>query len=54
TAYVVVKSVFENLTGMRRMHPSFSTLEAGNMITDGISVPLHDGATRYYREAGLL
>ncbi|KAA3621279.1 MAG: C4-dicarboxylate ABC transporter substrate-binding protein, partial [Proteobacteria bacterium] len=30
TAYRLVTSVFENLTRMRRMHPSFSTLEAGN------------------------
>ncbi len=54
TAYGVVKSVFENLERMRRMHPSFSTLEAASMITDGISVPLHNGAQRYFREAGLL
>lgn len=54
TAYGVVKSVFENLERMRRMHPSFSTLEARTMITDGNSVPLHDGAARYYRESGLM
>lgn len=54
TAHGVVRSVFENLERMQRMHPSFSTLEASTMITDGISVPLHDGAARYFREAGLL
>ncbi len=53
TAHGVVRSVFENLSRMQRMHPSFATLEASSMISDGISVPLHDGALRYFQEVGL-
>jgi uncharacterized protein len=54
TAYGIVKSVFENLPRMQRMHPSFTTLEARSMISDGNSVPPHPGAARYFREAGLM
>lgn len=52
--YQVVKAVFENLDRFRRLHPAFAHLQPEQMIKDGLSAPLHPGAERYYREAGLL
>lgn len=51
--YQVVKAVFENMDTFKRLHPAFANLNPGQMIKDGLSAPLHDGAKRYYREAGL-
>lgn len=52
--YQVVKSVFENFDRFKRLHPAFETLEKEQMVADGLSAPLHPGAERYYKEAGLL
>lgn len=53
TVYIVVKSVFENLDTFKRLHQAFNNLDPKQMTSDGLSAPLHDGAKRYYREAGL-
>ncbi|HBV75210.1 MULTISPECIES: TAXI family TRAP transporter solute-binding subunit [Vibrio] len=53
-AYQITKAVFENFDTFKRLHPAFSLLKKENMIKDGISVPLHTGAIRYYKEVGLL
>src|SRR3546814_9332566 len=52
--YQVVKAVFENFDRFRRLHPAFANLKKEDMITKNISAPLHDGAVRYYKEAGLM
>lgn len=52
--YQVVKSVFENFDQFKTMHPVFSTLQKTHMIKDGSVAPLHKGAERYFKEAGLL
>ena len=54
TVYVVVKSVFENFDNFRKLHPAFAHLKKEQMIKDGLSAPLHDGAKKYYTEAGLM
>ena len=54
TIYEVVKAVFENLDDFRGLHPAFEILEREQMVTDGLSAPLHDGSVRYFTEAGLL
>ena len=54
TVYTVVKSVFENMDSFRKLHPAFANLKAEEMVKDGLSAPLHDGAAKYYREAGLI
>lgn len=53
-AYQITKAVFENFDTFKRLHPAFSTLKKSQMIKDGISVPLHSGAIRYYKEVGLM
>ena len=52
SAYALVKAVFENLDWLRSRHPAFSTLSEADMHSRGLSVPLHPGALRYYREQG--
>lgn len=53
-AYLLVKTVFENLDDFKKQHPAFAGLEAASMVTEGLSAPLHEGALRYYREKGWL
>ena len=53
-AYHLVRAVFENFPTFKGMHPAFEVLEKESMVGQGLSAPLHDGARRYYREAGLL
>lgn len=52
--YALVKSVFENFNTFKRLHPAFANLKPENMVKDGLSIPLHPGAERYYKEAGYL
>ena len=52
--YEVVKAVFENFDTFRKLHPAFSNLKKEEMVADGLSAPLHPGAAKYYKEAGLL
>jgi uncharacterized protein len=52
--YNVVKAVFENFDDFKKLHPAFGVLKKEEMIKDGLSAPLHDGAAKYYKEAGLM
>ena len=52
--YLVTKAVFENFDDFRKQHPAFAPLKKENMIADGLSAPLHPGAIKYYKEAGLM
>ncbi len=52
TIYAVVRGVFENFDEFKKLHPALANLDAKNMIKDGLSAPLHDGAVRYYKEKG--
>ncbi|WP_286237112.1 TAXI family TRAP transporter solute-binding subunit [Neptuniibacter halophilus] len=52
--YEVVKAVFENFDTFRKLHPAFANLKKEQMIKDGLSAPLHPGAAKYYKEAGLM
>jgi TRAP transporter TAXI family solute receptor len=52
--YNVVKAVFENFDQFQKFHPCFAILKKEEMIKDGLSAPLHDGAVKYYKEAGLM
>ena len=54
TVYEVVKAVFENFDDFKKLHPAFANLKKEEMIKDGLSAPLHDGAAKYYGEAGLM
>ncbi|SHF24197.1 TAXI family TRAP transporter solute-binding subunit [Vibrio gazogenes] len=53
-AYNVAKAVFENFDTFKRLHPAFAHLKKEDMVKAGISIPLHPGAVKYYKEVGLL
>ncbi len=50
--YEVTRAVMENLDDFRSLHPAFANLDPQQMITNGLSAPLHPGAERYYKEQG--
>ncbi len=52
--YQFVKALFGNFDNFKTTHPILSTLNKQVMLSDGLTAPLHEGAKRYYREAGLL
>lgn len=52
--YVVAKAVMENLDDFRNLHPAFKNLKAEEMVSDGLSAPLHPGAAKAYKELGLM
>ncbi|MCK4786686.1 MAG: TAXI family TRAP transporter solute-binding subunit, partial [Desulfobacteraceae bacterium] len=51
--YAVTKEVFDNLEDFKKLHPAYSVLTKEKMLK-GLSAPIHKGALKYYREAGLL
>ena len=52
--YELVRAVFENIDDFRKLHPAFKNLDPKQMITDGLSAPLHPAAVKYYKEKGLM
>jgi hypothetical protein len=52
--YEVVSAVFENFDDFRQLHPAFEHLDKKEMTKEGLTAPLHDGAVKYYKEAGLM
>jgi TRAP transporter TAXI family solute receptor len=50
--YAVTKEVFENFDTFKALHPAYSVLTKENML-EGMSAPIHDGAMKYYKEAGI-
>jgi len=50
--YAITKEVFENLEDFKALHPVYQVLTEENMLK-GLSSPIHKGALRYYRQAGL-
>lgn len=52
--YHVVKEIVENFRDFKSLHPSLADLDKKELSHAGISIPLHPGAIRYYKEARLL
>lgn len=50
--YAITKEVFDNLEDFKKLHPAFEVLTKKNMM-EGLSAPLHPGALKYFKEAGL-
>ena len=50
--YAVVKAVFDNFDRFKGLHPAFANLKEEDMISAGLSAPLHPGAEKYYKERG--
>jgi hypothetical protein len=50
--YAITREVFENLDSFKSLHPAFATLTKESML-EGMSAPIHSGAMKYFKEAGL-
>ncbi len=50
--YAITKEVFDNLQEFKTLHPAYSILTKKNML-EGLSAPIHPGAMKYFKEAGL-
>ena len=50
--YEMVRAVFENFDEFRKLHPALTVLKPEDMVKNGLTAPLHDGALKYYREKG--
>jgi uncharacterized protein len=52
-AYQMTKLLFENLDQLKAAHSAANGI-VPEAATEGLTIPLHPGAERYYKEAGLL
>lgn len=53
TAYQMTKLMFENLDRMQAAHSAANDIDIAKAI-EGLPIPLHPGAERYYREQGII
>jgi len=51
--YAITKEVFDNFEDFKKLHPAYATLTKENML-EGLSAPMHPGALKYFKEAGLI
>ncbi|WP_020676974.1 TAXI family TRAP transporter solute-binding subunit [Geopsychrobacter electrodiphilus] len=51
--YAITKEVFENFEDFKKLHPAYAHLTKKQML-EGMSAPIHPGAMKYYKEAGLM
>ena len=51
--YAITREVFNNLEAFKKLHPAYAVLTKENML-QGLSAPIHQGALKYYKEAGLV
>ena len=51
--YTVVKSILENFDAFKKLHPAYANITKESLL-DGLSAPQHEGAKKYFKEAGLL
>jgi TRAP transporter TAXI family solute receptor len=53
TVYRITKTIYENLPFLHNIHKATMAMDL-KRATVGLPVPLHPGAEKYYREAGVL
>lgn len=51
--YAITKEVFENRDEFKKLHPALEGLTRETML-EGLTAPIHPGALKYYKEAGLM
>lgn len=50
----LVAAVHENFDDFATLHPALGTLSRKDMVAEGVSVPLHPGAMKYFVDRGML
>jgi TRAP transporter TAXI family solute receptor len=53
-AHAFTRAVFEGFGRVVTQHPALAGLSRGGMVSDGFHAPMHEGAARYFKEAGLI
>lgn len=51
--YAITKETFDNFDHFRGQHPAYAGLTKAGML-EGLTAPLHPGAVKYFREAGMM
>lgn len=51
---LVAKQVLGHLAELRTLHPALARLRPSQMVSDGLTAPLHPGAEQVYRQMGLI
>ena len=51
--YTITKEVFDNFAEFKGQHPALGDLTKEDML-NGLTAPLHAGATKYFKEVGLM
>ena len=51
--YAITKEVFDNFEEFKTLHPAYQVLTKESML-EGLSAPIHPGAMKYFKEAGLI
>ena len=51
--YTLVKAILENFDAFKKLHPAYANITKESLL-DGLSAPQHEGAKKYFKEAGLL
>ncbi len=51
--YAITKEIFDNFEAFKKLHPAYGVLTKKNML-EGMSAPIHPGAMKYFKEAGLM
>jgi TRAP transporter TAXI family solute receptor len=50
--YAITREIFNNLEDFKKLHQAYGVLTKQNML-EALSAPIHPGAMKYYKEAGL-
>lgn len=51
--YTVVKAILENFDAFKKLHPAYANITKESLL-DGLSAEMHEGAKKYFKEAGIL
>jgi hypothetical protein len=51
--YAITKEVFDNFEDFKKLHPAYQVLTKEGML-EGLSAPIHPGAMKYFKEAGMM
>ena len=51
--YAITKEVFDRLDDFKKLHPAYAYITKESML-QGLPAPIHPGAMKYFKEAGLI
>lgn len=53
-AYDLAKTMYENLESLKKVHNALKNLSVESAVQNLAGLPIHDGAIKYYKEAGVI